>query len=114
MDELMEMLGKPDLEPSEEEEWKAPKRVPRLPNALVLIRLATTCRCGEKFVTPNKRIAVRFGKKLLGITEGGWRAEYNHLPREVKEFEDKVVTCLRCFDDALFSYTDFESSNGET
>ena len=106
MDELEGILGKPDWKPSEEE-WKASKRVSKLPDALVLINLLTTCRCGEKFKTPNKRIAVRFGKSLLGVIEGAWRLEYNNLPREVEVVEDEVVACLRCFDDASFSYKDF-------
>ena len=110
MDELWEMLGKPDPEPAEEEEWKAPKKIFRLPDAVVLINLTTTCRCGETFQTPNKRIALRFGKKLLAVTEGVWRMEYNYLPKEVKEFDEEVVACLRCFDEALFSYTDFWQS----
>ena len=110
MDELTAMLGEPDPKPSEEK-WEAPKRAFKLPDALVLFNWTTTCRCGEKFVTPNKLIAVRSGGNLHGIREGMWRTEYNNLPKEVREFENEVIACSKCFGEASFSYTDFFSSN---
>ena len=106
MDELEAMLGKPDWKPSEKK-WEMPKRVGKKPDALVLVNLVATCRCGEKFVTPNKRVMLRFGHSLLGIGKEMWRNEYNGLPREVEEVEDEVLACPRCFGDTSFGIADF-------
>ena len=106
MDELEAMLGKPDRKPSEKK-WEAPKATIKHPDALVLVSLVTSCRCGEKFVTPSKRLMVRFGANLLGIKQGKGRAEYDGLPREVREYEEEVLACPRCFNDASFAVTDF-------
>ena len=106
MDDLEAMLGKPDWKPSEEK-WEAPKATIKSPDALVLVNLLTTCRCGEEFVTPSKRIMIRFGTNLLGIKQGKGRKEYNDLPREMEEYEEEVLACERCFEDASFAVTDF-------
>ena len=100
MDELEDILGKSDWKPSGTKQ-EIPKSIPTPPDALVLINLVTTCSCGEKFSTPNKRLMLRFKKNLLGMHM--WRAGYNDLPREIREVEEKVLACLKCFDDTYFS-----------
>ena len=95
MDELEAMLGKPDWKPSKEKR-RMPKGTRNSPDALVLICSVITCNCcGEKFVTPNKYLMLRFGESLIGIRTG--RAEYDSLPREVQKFEEEVSACLQCF-----------------
>ena len=104
MNELEAMLGKPDWKYSEQE---VPKVTVKLPDALVLVSSETTCRCGEQFVAPSKRLMLRFGESLLGIKKGTGQTEYTNLPREVRKVEEEVLTCHKCFDDASFVGTDF-------
>ena len=106
MDELEGMLGKPDWEPSEKKREMSKRRVKK-PDALVSVSLVTTCRCGEKYVTPNNRVMLRFGHSLLKIKQEMWRNEYNHLSREVEKVEAEVMTCPQCFADASFTIEDF-------
>ena len=106
MDELEAMLGKPDWEPPEKKP-KMSKRIGKKPDALVSVNLVATCRCGEKFVTPNKKVVLRFGSSLLKIKQEMWRNEYNGLPREVEEVEAEILACPRCFSDTSFGIEDF-------
>ena len=106
MDELEAMLGKPDHKPSEKK-WEMPKRTGKKPDALVSVNLVATCRCGEEFVTPNRKVMLRFGHSLLKIKKEMWRNEYNELPREVEEVESGVLACPQCFSDTSFVTADF-------
>ena len=106
MDDLEDILGKPDWKPSEKK-WEMAKGVSKKPDALVSVSLMTTCRCGEKFVTPNRKVMLRFGHSLLKVKQEIWKNEYNALPREVEEVEAEVMACRRCFDSASFTSMDF-------
>ena len=107
MDELEAMLGKPDRKPSEKK-WEVSKRITPSPDALVLINLVTTCSCGEKFLTPGRRVMFRFGENSPKIEKGVWKTEYNSLPREERYIEEEVSACPTCFHTTSFTSTDFE------
>ena len=93
MDELEAMLGKPDWKPPEEK-LEIPKSISTPPDALVFVSLTTTCRCGEKFVTPNKKIMLRFKENFSwDKNRRCGKAEYNDLLREVKEVVSEVLAC---------------------
>ena len=88
------------------------KAEPKMPDALVFVRLVSSCvTCGRTHYAPNRRLLLRYGTLMVMIKE--WRGIFNNAPREIITRKVRVQACEHCFENSNF-YFSLNKEKGDT
>ena len=113
LEQLFPALKGTRVSPEERaKEVPTPAKTMKMPDAVVMCHIVTTCKCGARYESPNPRIMLRYGRVSSRIKT--WLNAYNYLPREMVVREEHAPTCTKCFHRQVWGFDELDRDGNMT